>query len=185
MKSKYYLDAENRMKKSLQSMQDELAKIRTGKATTSLLDMIKVNYYGSQVPLKQVANISVPEPRLLSVQPWEKNLIGEIERAILKSDLGLNPTNDGKIIRIPFPTLTEERRKELVKLVKKMAEEGRIAIRNIRRDVNEHIKKAQKNHELTEDQEHDELEQIQKLTDEFIEKIDKVLAEKEEEIMEV
>jgi len=185
MKSKYYLDAENRMKKSLQSMQEEMAKIRTGKATTSLLDMIKVNYYGSKVPLKQVANITAPEPRLLSVQPWEKNLIGEIERAIMKSDLGLNPTNDGKIIRIPFPALTEERRKELVKLVKKMAEEGRIAIRNIRRDVNEHIKKAQKNQELTEDQEHDELEKIQKLTDEFIEKIDKVLAEKEEEIMEV
>ncbi len=185
MKSKYYLDAEARMKKSLESMQEEMARIRTGKATTSLLDMIKVNYYGSQVPLKQVANITVPEPRLLSVQPWEKNLIGEIERAIMKSDLGLNPTNDGKIIRIPFPTLTEERRKELVKLVKKMAEEGRIAIRNIRRDVNEHIKKAQKNHDLTEDQEHDELEKIQKLTDEFIEKIDEVLSKKEEEIMEV
>ena len=185
MKNKFYLDAEGRMQKSLQNVQDEMAKIRTGKATTSLLDMIKVNYYGSQVPLKQVANITVPEPRLLSVQPWEKNLIGEIERAIMKSDLGLNPTNDGKIIRIPFPTLTEERRKELVKLVRKMAEEGRIAIRNIRRDVNEHIKKAQKNHELTEDQEHDELEKIQKLTDEFIEKIDKVLVEKEKEIMEV
>ncbi len=185
MKSKYYLDAETRMTKSLEAVRDEMAKIRTGKATTSLLDMIKVNYYGSQVPLKQVANITVPEPRLLSVQPWEKNLIGEIERAIMKSDLGLNPTNDGKVIRIPFPTLTEERRKELVKLVKKMAEEGRIAIRNIRRDVNEHIKKAQKNHEITEDQEHDELDKIQKLTDEFVEKIDKVLAEKEEEIMEV
>ncbi|NOY77314.1 MAG: ribosome recycling factor [Calditrichaeota bacterium] len=185
MKSKYYLDAETRMHKSLESIREEMAKIRTGKATTSLLDMIKVNYYGSQVPLKQVANITVPEPRLLSVQPWEKNLIGEIERAIMKSDLGLNPTNDGKIIRIPFPTLTEERRKELVKLVRKMAEEGRIAIRNIRRDVNEHIKKAQKNHELTEDQEHDELDKIQKLTDEFIEKIDHILAEKEKEIMEV
>jgi len=185
MKSKYYLDAETRMQKSLESIREEMAKIRTGKATTSLLDMIKVNYYGSQVPLKQVANITVPEPRLLSVQPWEKNLIGEIERAIMKSDLGLNPTNNGKIIRIPFPTLTEERRKELVKLVRKMAEEGRIAIRNIRRDVNEHIKKAQKNHELTEDQEHNELEKIQKLTDEFIKKMDQILAEKEKEIMEV
>ncbi|GBD92684.1 ribosome-recycling factor [bacterium BMS3Abin05] len=174
-----------RMRKSLEAIQSEMAKIRTGKATTSLLDMIKVNYYGSQVPLKQVANITVPEPRLLSVQPWEKNLIPEIEKAILKSDLGLNPSNDGKTIRIPFPQLTEERRKELVKLVKKMAEEGRIAVRNIRRDVNEHIKKAQKNHELTEDQEHDELDEIQKLTDEYIEKIVKILAEKEKEIMEV
>ncbi|HDZ11561.1 MAG TPA: ribosome recycling factor [Bacteroidetes bacterium] len=185
MKSRFYQDAEMRMRKSLEAIQSEMAKIRTGKATTSLLDMIKVNYYGSQVPLKQVANITVPEPRLLSVQPWEKNLIPEIEKAILKSDLGLNPSNDGKTIRIPFPQLTEERRKELVKLVKKMAEEGRIAVRNIRRDVNEHIKKAQKNHELTEDQEHDELDEIQKLTDEYIEKIVKILAEKEKEIMEV
>lgn len=185
MKSRFYQDAEMRMKKSLEAIQSEMARIRTGKATTSLLDMIKVNYYGSQVPLKQVANITVPEPRLLSVQPWEKNLIPEIEKAILKSDLGLNPSNDGKTIRIPFPQLTEERRKELVKLVKKMAEEGRIAVRNIRRDVNEHIKKAQKNHELTEDQEHDELDEIQKLTDEYIEKIVKLLSEKEKEIMEV
>ncbi len=185
MKSKYHRDAEERMNKTLEAVREELAKIRTGKATTSLLDTVKVNYYGTLVPLKQVANITVPEPRLLSVQPWEKNLIPEIEKAIMKSDLGLNPTNDGKIIRIPFPPLTEERRKELVKLVKKMAEEGRVAIRNIRRDVNDHIKKAQKNHELTEDQEKDELEDIQKLTDEFIKKIDEILADKEEEIMEV
>ncbi len=185
MKSKFHRDAEERMNKTLEAVREELAKIRTGKATTSLLDTIKVNYYGTVVPLKQVANITVPEPRLLAVQPWEKNLIPEIEKAIMKSELGLNPTNDGKIIRIPFPPLTEERRKELVKLVKKMAEEGRIAIRNIRRDVNDHIKKAQKNHELTEDQEKDELEEIQKLTDEFIKKIDEILADKEEEIMEV
>ncbi len=185
MKSKFYRDADERMHKTLEAVREELAKIRTGKATTSLLDTVKVNYYGTVVPLKQVANITVPEPRLLSVQPWEKNLIPEIEKAIMKSDLGLNPTNDGKVIRIPFPPLTEERRKELVKLVKKMAEEGRIAIRNIRRDVNDHIKKAQKNHELTEDQEKDELDEIQKLTDEFIKKIDEILKEKEEEIMEV
>ncbi len=185
MKSKFHRDAEDRMNKTLEAVREELAKIRTGKATTSLLDTVKVNYYGTMVPLKQVANITVPEPRLLAVQPWEKNLIPEIEKAIMKSELGLNPTNDGKVVRIPFPPLTEERRKELVKLVKKMAEEGRIAIRNIRRDVNDHIKRAQKNHELTEDQEKDELEEIQKLTDEFIKKIDEILTEKEEEIMEV
>ena len=185
MKSKFYQDAEERMTKSVEAVRSDFTHIRTGKATTALLEGIKVDYYGTPTPIDQVANISVPEMRLLAIQPWEKNMIGEIEKAILKSDLGLNPVNDGRLIRVPIPTLTEERRKELVKLVGKMAEDGKIAIRNIRRDVNDNIKKAEKNHELSEDNAHDELNEIQELTDTFIKKIDEVLKIKEDEIMEV
>jgi ribosome recycling factor len=185
MKSKFYQDAEERMTKSVEAVRSEFTHIRTGKATTALLEGIKVDYYGTPTPINQVANVSVPEMRLLAIQPWEKNMIGEIERAILKSDLGLNPVNDGRLIRVPIPTLTEERRKELVKLVGKMAEDGKIAIRNIRRDVNDNIKKAEKSHELSEDNAHDELNEIQELTDTYIKKIDEVLKIKEDEIMEV
>lgn len=185
MKSKFYQDAEARMQKSVDAVRSELVHIRTGKATTALLDGIKVEYYGNSVPINQVANVTIPEMRTLAIQPWEKNMIGEIEKAILKSDLGLNPVNDGRIIRVPIPVLTEERRKELVKLVKKMAEEGKVAIRNIRRDVNEHIKKAEKSHELSEDSAHDELNEIQDLTNSFSEKIDELVTVKEKEIMEV
>ena len=185
MKSKFYQDAEERMKKTIESVRSEFSHIRTGKATTGLLDGIKVDYYNNSVPIKQVANITVPEMRMLAIQPWEKNMIAEIEKAILKSDLGLNPVNDGRIIRVPIPTLTEERRKDLVKLVKRLAEEGRISIRNIRRDVNDSIKIAEKNHELSEDNAHDELNEIQNLTNDYVKSIDDMLKVKETEIMEV
>ena len=185
MKSKFCQDTAERMKKTIESVRSEFSHIRTGKATTALLDGIRVEYYNNLVPLKQVANVTAPDMRTLAIQPWEKNMIVEIEKAILKSDLGLNPVNDGRIIRIPIPVLTEERRKDLVKVIKKLAEDGRIAIRNIRRDVNEIIKKAEKNHELSEDSSHDELNDIQELTNDYIKNIDDMLKIKEEEIMEV
>ena len=178
-------DAKRRMEMAVENVRSELAKLRTGKATPALLDGITVEYYGSRVPLKQVANVGAPEPRLLVIQPWEKSLLGEIEKEILKSDLGLNPTNDGLVIRIPIPQLTEERRQSLVKLAKKFGEEGKIAIRNVRRDANEKLKKAEKNHEISEDNMHTAQEDIQKMTDDFIKKIDEILALKEKEIMEI
>ncbi len=185
MKSEWYKEAEERMEKSVEAVRREFAHIRTGKASAALLDGIRVEYYGSMVPINQVANVTVPEPRLIAVQPWEKNMVPVIEKAIRQSDLGLNPTSDGHVVRVPIPALTEERRKELVRLVHKLAEEGRVAIRNIRRDINERIKKAEKNHELSEDDAHRELDEIQKLTDKFIEQIDELLELKEKEIMEV
>lgn len=185
MKSKFYQNAEERMKKTIESVRSDFSHIRTGKATTALLEGIKVDYYNNSVPISQVANITVPEMRLLAIQPWEKNMIVEIEKAILKSDLGLNPVNDGRIIRVPIPALTEERRKDLVKLIKRLAEEGKISIRNIRRDVNDLVKTAEKNHEFSEDNAHDELNEIQNLTNNYIENIDALLKVKEEEIMEV
>ena len=185
MIDKIYNAAEEKMKKALESTKAELAKIRTGKASTALLDGIRVNYYGAMVPIKQVASVSTPEVRLITVQPWEKGVIGEIEKAILKSDLGLNPVNDGHLIRIPIPPLTEERRHDLVRLSKKLGEEGRVAIRNARRDANEALKKAEKNHETSEDDSHRAMDDVQELTDDYIEKIDEVLKKKEEEIMEV
>ncbi len=178
-------DAEHRMQKAVESTRSELTKIRTGKASPALLDTIKVSYYGSMVPLKQVASISTPEARLLVIQPWEKNLIGEIEKAILKSDLGLNPVNDGTVIRLPIPQLTEERRKDLVRLCNKLGEEGRIAIRNVRRDANDHLKKMEKNHEISEDEYHTAVDEVQKITDKYIQQIDDLLKIKEAEILEV
>ncbi|MDZ7362452.1 MAG: ribosome recycling factor [candidate division KSB1 bacterium] len=176
-------DAENRMKKAVDSNRDELAKIRTGKASPALLDSVRVNYYGSPVPLKQISSINTPEPRLITVQPWEKNLIGEIEKAILKADLGFNPQNDGTTIRIPIPQLTEERRQEFVKICRKLAEDGRVAVRNIRRDALEHLKKAKKDGELPEDEEKALEKELQKLTDKQIGQIDEILKHKETEIM--
>lgn len=178
-------DARYRMDKSVDNFVSELSKIRTGRATPALLDAVKVDYYGQSVPINQAATVSVPEPRLIMVQPWEKNMLAEIERAILKADLGLNPSNDGNVIRIPIPQLSEERRVDLVKLVHKFAEEGRIAVRNIRRDVNDHLKKMEKDHEISEDQLSNELDEVQKLTDEHIKKIDEVMEHKEKELMEV
>ncbi|HFE52774.1 MAG TPA: ribosome recycling factor [Bacteroidetes bacterium] len=177
-------DAERRMKKAVEATESELAKIRTGKASPAILDAIRVEYYGNNVPIKQVASISVPEPRLIVIQPWEKKMLSEIEKAIMKSDLGLNPVNDGTVIRVPFPPLTEERRKDLVKLVHKLGEEGRVAVRNIRRDANEKLKKAEKNHEISEDDLHRGQKEIQELTDEYIGKIDKIIQAKEKEILE-
>jgi ribosome recycling factor len=177
-------DAEVRMKKSVEHLHQELTKIRTGRATPSLLDVVKVEYYGATVPLNQVATVSAPEPRMLVIQPWEKTMIGEIEKAILQADLGLNPANDGNIVRVPIPELSEERRQDLLKLVKKFCEDTRVAIRNIRRDANEHVKNLEKNHEISEDQSHDYLDQVQKLTDDQIKSVDELYSHKENEILE-
>jgi ribosome recycling factor len=173
------------MQKSITATGHELAKIRTGKATTALLDSIRVNYYGSMVTINQVATISVPEPRLIVVQPWEKAMAAEISKAVLKADLGLNPINDGILVRVPIPQLTEERRKDLVKLCKRLAEEGKVAVRNIRRDANEHLKKAEKSKEISEDDHHRISDEIQKMTDVFISEIDDLVTAKEAEVMEV
>ena len=178
-------DAKHRMDGAIQAFSDELSKIRTGRATPALLDSVKVDYYGQRVPLNQAATISTPEPRLIVVQPWEKSMLSEIEREILKADLGLNPGNDGAIIRVPIPQLSEERRKDLVKLVHKFAEEARIAIRNVRRDVNDHLKKLEKDHELSEDELSVELEEIQNYTDEHTKRVDEVMQNKEKDVMEV
>jgi ribosome recycling factor len=177
-------DAESRMKKAVENTREELAKIRTGKASPALLDSVRVNYYGASVPLKQVANVNTPEPRLITIQPWEKNLISEIERAILKADLGLNPQNDGALIRVPVPQLTEERRQDLVRLCRKLTEEGRVAIRNVRRDALEHLKKAKRDGEIPEDDEKAYEKDLQKITDKHIGMVDEVLKHKETEIME-
>ncbi len=185
MLNKIYTETEEKMKKAVESVQKELASIRTGRATTALLDGIRVEYYGNAVPLNQVASVSAPEPKLLVIQPWEKKMIEEISRAIMKSDLGLNPTSDGNVIRLGIPPLTEERRKDLVKLIKKLAEEGKVSIRNIRREANEALDKSEKKKEISEDDNRKSQERIQKLTDRYIEAIDKVVKVKEVEIMEV
>ncbi len=178
-------DAENRMKKSADTFRQELVKIRTGKASTALLDGLRVDYYGTQVPLNQVASLSTPEARLIVIQPWDKSLLPKVEKEIQKSDLGLNPMNDGTFIRLAIPMLTEERRKDLVKHVRKVAEESRIAVRNIRRDANEHLKREEKEGKMAED-EHKKLQvRSQELTDKYIKNIDETLNKKEQEIMEV
>ncbi|GHV01192.1 ribosome-recycling factor [Spirochaetia bacterium] len=177
--------SEERMKKTVASLKDGFASLRTGRASAALFDKIKVDYYGDKSPLNQVANISIPEARLIVIQPWDKALIGEIEKAIRSSELSLNPSNDGKVIRIAIPPLTEERRKELVKLAKNQAEQSRVAVRNIRRDGNDELKKILKGGELTEDEESRNSEELQKLTDSYITRVNQVLEEKEKEIMEV
>ncbi len=179
-----YRDAENRMKKSVEHLHHELTRIRTGRASPALLDVVKIDYYGSMVPLNQASSITAPEPRLLVIQPWEKRLIGEIEKAILQSDLGLNPTNDGNVVRVPIPELSEERRQDLLKLVKKFCEETRVAIRNIRRDANDHVKNLEKDHEISEDESHKVQDDIQKLTDDYVGKVDEHYNSKEKEILE-
>ena len=177
-------ETEGHMKKSIEIAEEELATVRTGKASASLLDSIKVDYYGSQVPLKQVANIGVPDARLLTVQPWEKPMVAEIIKSLQQSNLGLNPQSDGNLIRIPLPPLTEERRHELVKSVKQMVENARVAVRNIRRDANEHLKQLEKSHDISEDDHHRYHKEIQELTDESIKELDKVFELKEKEILE-
>lgn len=174
-----------RMEKALAALRRDFATVRAGRANPALLDKIHVEYYGTSMPINQLANISVPEPRLLVITPWDKGSLKEIEKAILHSDLGLTPSNDGNVIRIVIPQLTEQRRQELVKLTKKMAEEGRVAIRNIRRDVNEEIKKMEKAGDLSEDDSRRAHEKVQEVTDQFISEIDKLLSAKEQEIMEV
>ena len=178
-------DAKSRMDKSIEAFRDEISKIRTGKATTALLDGIKVDYYGTLTPLNQVGNVTVLDAHSLSVTPWDKNMVGAIDKAILSADLGLNPVSDGTNIRIPIPPLTEERRKDMVKLVKKFGEDFKIAIRNIRRDANDHLKKAEKEKELSEDLRHDAEEEIQELTNNHTKLIDEIIKHKETEIMEV
>ncbi|MEM5948183.1 ribosome recycling factor [Spirochaetia bacterium 38H-sp] len=177
-------DAESRMKKSVANLKEELATVRTGRATPALFDRITVEYYGQQSPLNQVASISAPEPRLIVIQPWDKSVLGEIEKAIQNSDLSLNPVNDGKVLRINIPPLTEERRKEYIKMAKNTAEQAKVAVRNIRRDANESLKKAEKNGDISEDEFKKGEEKIQKLTDKYVEEISKLLEAKEKEIME-
>ncbi|GAE36059.1 ribosome recycling factor [Halalkalibacter akibai] len=178
-------DAEQRMSKAIDALTRELAKLRAGRANPSLLDRISVEYYGAETPLNQLATISVPEARLLLIQPFDKSSIANIERAIQMSDLGLTPSNDGVVIRISIPPLTEDRRKDLVKLVKKAAEDAKVAVRNVRRDANDDLKKLQKDGEMTEDELRRSTDDVQKLTDKTIVKVDDVAEKKEKEIMEV
>lgn len=178
-------ETKGKMDKSIEALRQELAKIRTGKATTALLDMIKIDYYGSNMPLKQVANVTVLDAHTLSVTPWDKTMIQAIDKAILTADLGLNPVSDGTNLKIPIPPLTEERRKDFVKLVKKIGEDCKVAIRNVRREANEHMKKKQKDDKVSEDILKESELKVQKMTDEHITLIDDVVKHKEKEIMEV
>lgn len=179
------LDAEDRMEKSVKVFREALAKIRTGKASVGLLDGIVIPLYGSEMPLEQVANLLAPEARLLVIQPYDKNAIPAIEKAILQSNLGLNPVNDGTVVRINIPQLTEERRKEIVKIVHRITEEHRTAVRQVRRDANDHIKKLEKDHEISEDVMHDKLKEVQDLTDKYVALIDEAMADKETEVLEI
>lgn len=174
-----------KMDKVIEQVRTEFTKLRTGRATTALLDSVRADCYGNQMPLNQLATLSVPEPRTIIIAPWDKGVIGEIEKAIMKSDLGLQPTNDGKVVRINLPPPTEERRKELAKLAKKSAEEGRVGVRNVRREANEAVKKLQKEAKISEDELKRSEDEIQKMTDQEIAKIDSLLAQKEKEILEV
>src|SRR3954452_11245445 len=174
-----------RMEKALSDMQHDMAAIRTGRASLAILDHIRVDYYGTPTPLNQLANLHVPEPSLITIQPWDVSQIGPIEKAIRSSDLGLNPANDGKLIRLPIPPLTEERRKDLVKRLHHVAEDHRVAVRNIRRDGNEAVKKLLKDKKISEDEEKRAHDEIQKLTDSFMEKIDTAVKTKEKEILEI
>ena len=176
-------EARSRMDDAIEALRREFATVRTGKATPALLDTVRVDAYGSKMPINQVANVSTPEASLLVIQPYDKGLLGDIERAILTADLGLNPANDGNLIRVPIPPLNEERRKEYVKLLHQMAEEGRISIRHARKVGNDDIKNAVREHETGEDEGHRQLEEIQKLTDEHTRKIDEMLHHKEKEVM--
>ncbi len=178
-------DAEIRMKKSVEAIREDMAKIRTGRASTALLDHLKVDYYGNPTPMNQVATVSVSDARTLAVTPWDKSIIPLVEKSIMESDLGLNPVTAGEVIRIPLPPLTEERRVEMTKLVRGEGENGKVAVRNIRRDANHHLKELLKNKEVAEDEEKKALEDIQRLTDQYVEQIDSVVADKEAEIMEV
>lgn len=179
-----YQDTRDRMGKTISALKNELKRVRTGRASLSLLDGIRCDYYGTPTPLNQMATLAVPESRLISIQPWDTSVIKEIEKAILKSDLGLTPSNDGKIVRIAIPPLTEERRKELVKIVHKICEEHKVAIRNIRRDSNDVLKDFKKEGDISEDEAFKAQDQVQKITDEFIEQIDEIYTKKEKEIIE-
>lgn len=178
-------DADHRMDKTVEAFRSEISKIRTGKATTAILDAIRVDYYGTPSPLTQVANVSVLDVHTLSITPWDKSMVQVIDKAIMASDLGLNPISDGTNLKIPIPPLTEERRKDFVKLVKKFGEESKVALRNVRRDANDHLKKEEKEKKLTEDDRKRFEDEVQKITDKHISKIDDLIKHKEKEIMEV
>ncbi|HJA76658.1 MAG TPA: ribosome recycling factor [Candidatus Desulfovibrio gallistercoris] len=179
------LDAEDRMEKAMSALEREFAKLRTGRASTSLVDGIKADYYGTPTPISQMASVAVPDSRTITIQPWDKGGIAVVEKAILKSDLGLTPVNDGKIIRISIPPLTEERRKELVKVSRKYGEEAKVAVRNVRRDANDSLKKLEKDKTITEDEQKKAEADVQKLTDKFVGEVDKKCAAKEKEIMDI
>jgi len=185
MVEEIFEDLNERMGKSIESLKREYSRLRTGRASLSLLDGIRVSYYDTPTPLNQMASLAVPEPRLIVIQPWDKTAIGDIEKAILKSELGLTPMSDGKIIRIAIPPLTEERRKELVKVARKMAEDNKVAIRNIRRDANEMLKDLKTEKEITEDNLYRSQDEVQKITDDFISQVDELCATKEKEILEI
>ncbi len=174
-----------KMQKSFEAMLHQYSKIRTGRASASILDDIKINYYGQPTPVKQLCNISIPEARMIVVQPWDKTTLADIEKAILAANIGITPENDGNVIRLPFQPLTEEKRKDIVKNIKKISEDTRVAIRNIRRDANDIVKKEKKDSEISEDEEKKQLKELQDLTDEWIKKIDEAEKAKEKEIMEV
>jgi len=180
-----FSDTQSKMQKSITALKSELASIRTGRANSALLDHVRVNYYGSDVPVSQIGNISVPEPRMLMITPWEKSILGDLEKAILKSDLGLNPSNDGEVIRIVLPELTEDRRKDLVKQVKASGEKTKVSLRNVRRDANEQIKKQVKDDSLSEDESKRQQDEIQKITDTFVAETDKIIEHKESDILTV
>ena len=183
--NKITTNSESRMQKAIDNLRKEYSILRAGRATPSLLERIMVDYYGTPTPVNQVANISIPEPRMILVKPWEKTMLGPIEKAIQKSDLGITPNNDGESIRLNIPQLTNERRKELCKIVNKKAEENRVAIRNIRRDANDAIKKLEKDKAITEDDSKKSMDNVQKITDKYIEEINTIMTSKEKEIMEV
>ncbi len=184
MKDEILSELRQKMTKSTEALEKEFKRIRTGRASTALLEGIKVECYDTQMPLEQVASMSVPESRLMTIQPWDQSIIGDIEKGILKSELGLTPINDGKIIRISIPPLTEERRKELAKLARKMAEESKISIRNLRREANEMFKELKTEKEISEDELYRSQDEVQKITDEFIKKIEEITSQKEKEIIE-
>ena len=180
-----FREAQAHMEKALEALRREFTSVRTGKASPALLEMVRVDAYGAKMPINQVATVSAPEPRMLLVQPWDKKLMGDIEKAIRTAELGLNPANDGNVIRVPVPALNEERRREMVRVLHKLAEEGRVAVRHARQEANREIKRLQSQHEISEDEGRRELDRIQKLTDEYIGKVDQLLKAKEEEVMEV
>ena len=185
MVDEIFEELNDRMGKSVETLKRDYSRLRTGRASVSLLDGIRVSYYDAHTPLNQMASLAVPEPRLIVIQPWDKTAIADIEKAILKSELGLTPMNDGKVIRIAIPPLTEERRKELVKVARKMAEDNKVAVRNIRRDANDMLKDLKKEKEVTEDELYRSQEEVQKITDQFISQVDELCAAKETEILEI
>lgn len=184
MLDKVYSDLRDRMNKAVETLESDYKRLRTGRASVSLVDGIKVDYYGSPTPLSQLATLTIPDPRTIMIQPWDTSVVGDIEKAILKSELGLTPMNDGKSIRIGIPPLTAQRRKELVKVVKKKAEESKVVVRNIRRDLNEKIKDLKKDKKVSEDEQFRAQDEIQKITDDYVKKIDAVYGSKEKEILE-